>query len=648
MQEGVGEMASRTDEPEPAMNASPPESVPAMNASPPESVPAILAEEVAAVVDRLVPVTLRHLDEDRLAGETGDMYFSGLTLLLGQYGDEHSQYYGNEEVLATAWRGIEHELAREQPRFAAYDTLFVVWELFDCFRAAEGVLAPSQLDKIRALFRPLGELLLDNPWDFGSDDRTNPALLRSTDLAVCGWALEDDRMRRESRAQAEVILAECCDENSVPSELSISYYAHMMQWVSQACEVEHCPELLRILSGMCCIVPMLVYEPTLELTGPDCRDQWKTVGRHTMDVLVVGLRAAAVLLPDAQSEWLCRALFHRWVRDADPDSSVYTHRSPRYIGVERYEVGWGHVLGGEGFDPGYGAADAPRLVTATAMRTGHLMCALKRWLGPEVAASKPTATGEYCSSKLSLRRYWKGQDMAAVANTIQPVSYMTPEFGLQGIELWTDDQFFWFNMCRFQPTAFSDDGFALSQAPYTAAMRKEFGTPAADRIVHGAAKHGDHLVSLTKIDCSQELAPGIVSWAGLLLVADRQGEVIFGRGGEVGRGRVLEEQTDCDWILYPCGEGRRFGFGIVALDTTGASNRLSNFSGDWCVLGLSQSAEPINGLQAFAVVAIGPWDGTPESYAEWLRAWQAEACSGRCVLVAPEGKRMEVRFPPVS
>ncbi len=610
--------------------------------------PPIRPEEVAAVVDRLVPVTLRHLDEDALAAETCDMYFSGLTLLLGQYGDQHSQYYGREELVARAWREIEHELGREQPRFSAYDTAFVVWELFDCFRAAEGVLAPSQLDKFRALFRPLGELLLEDPWDFESDDRINPALLRSTDLAVCGWALDDDRMRRESRAQAEVILAECCDENGVPSELSISYYAHMMQWVSQACEVELCPELLRILSGMCRIVPMLVYEPTLELTGPDCRDQWKTVGRHTMDALVVGLRAAAVLLLDTESEWLCRALFHRWVRDAQPDSSVYTPRSPRYIGVERYEVGWGHVLGGGGFDPGYGAAGAPKLVTATAMRTGQLMCALKRWLGREVTASKPAGTGGYCSTKLHLRRYRKGQDVAVIANTIQPVSYMTREFGLQGIELWTDDQFFWFNTCRFQPTAFSDDGFALSQAPYTAAMRKEFGTPAADRIVYGAAKYGDHLVSLTKVDCSQELVPGIVSWAGLLLVADKQGEVIFGRGEEVGRGRVLEEQAECDWILYPCGETRRFGFGIIALNTTGNSSRLGNLSGDWCVLGLSQSDEPTQGLQAFAVLAIGPSEGTPEEYAAWLRGWQVEAYPDRCVLLAPEGRRMEVVYPPVS
>jgi hypothetical protein len=606
--------------------------------------PVIRPEEVAAVVDRLVPRVLRYLHDHPLAHQIYDMQFTALSVLLSQYADPHSQYHGDAELPARAWRELEHELAKPQPQFSAYDTGFVIWELYDCFRAAEAVLSPSQVDRFRTLFRPLGELLLANPWDFASDDRINPALIRATDLAVCGWALDDDRMRRESRRQVEEILAEHCDENAVPSELSASYDVQMVHWISQACEIEHRPDLLRLMAGMCRTIPWFIYEPTLELMGPDCRDQWKTPCWHNIDALVVGLRAAAVLLSDGSSEWLSRAFFHKWVRQAARDRGVYTPRAPSYVGCERYDIGWGPTLGP---GPRRDTADSPRLVTVMTMRAGHLLCALKRWLGLQVAARRPTPSDEYRSSKLYLRRYRNGADIAALANTMQPISYMTPTFGLQGIELWSDDRFFWFNLAGFHPTAFSDDGFTVLQTLHPETLLPKTADSTSDRIIHGAAKYGDHLLSLAKIECSQELVPGIVKWAGLLLMDNREGEVIFGRGDEVGRGRALEEQSNCDWILYPCDEKRRFGFGIIALNTTGNCNRLSNFSGDWCVLGLSESAEPTQGLQAFAVLAIGPWGGSPESYAQWLKTWQAEASPDGCVLTAPDGRNIAVPFPPL-
>lgn len=605
--------------------------------------PAIRPEEVAAAVDRLVPVVLRYLHEHPLARQVYDMQFTALSVLLSQYADPHSQYCGDAQFPAHAWRELKHELAKPQPQFSAYDTGFVIWELYDCFRAAEAVLSPLQVDQLRALFRPLGELLLANPWDFTSDDRINPALIRATDLAICGWALDDDRMRRESLRQVEEILAEHCDENAVPSEVSASYDVQMVHWISQACEIEHRPDLLRFMGGICRTIPWLIYEPTLELTGPDCRDQWKTPCWYNIDALVVGLRAAAVLLSDGCSEWLSRAFFRKWVRGAARDRGVYTPRAPGYVGCERYDVGWGTSLGP---GPRRDTADSPRLVTVMTMRAGHLLCALKRWLGPEVPAVKPNMQDEYRSSKLYVRRYRKGEDVAAVANTIQPLSYMTPTFGLQGVELWSDDRFFWFNLAGFHPTAFSKDDFTVLQAPHPQTLLRKTADSTSDRIIHGAARYGDHLISLTKIDCSQELVPGIVKWAGLLLMDNREGEVIFGRGEEVGRGRVLEEQSHCDWILYPCDEKRRFGFGIIALNTTGNSNRLSNFSGDWCVLGLSESAERLQGLCAFAVLALGPWEGSPESYAQWLKAWQVESSHDGCTFRAPDGSIIELRFPP--
>jgi len=351
-----------------------------------------------------------------------------------------------------------------------------------------------------------------------------------------------------------------------------------------------------------------------------------------------------VLLSDGSSEWLSRAFFHKWVREAVRNRGVYTPRAPGYVGCERYDIGWGPTLGP---GPRRDTADSPRLVTVMTMRAGHLLCALKRWLGPEVAATKPVVSDEYRSSKLYLRRYRNGADVAALANVIQPLSYMTPGFGLQGIELWSDDRYFWFNQCGFRPTTFSEsgEGFTVPQAPHPETLLRKTTESDSDRIVHGAARYRDHLLSLINIDCAQELVPGIVSWAGLLLMNERNGEVIFGRGEEIGRGRVLGEQTDCDWILYPCDEERRFGFGIIALNTTGISHRLSNFSGDWCVLGLSQSTEPIQGLHSFAVLTIGPWGGTPEEYGRWLGAWQVETTPAGCVMVAPDGKRLELPYP---
>jgi hypothetical protein len=581
---------------------------------------------------------LRFREEHPLPQAFPDMrypIFMPETLLLSQYADSHSRYCGDEKLVTEAWRDIACVLAQPQPQWPAYDTGFEIPDLFHCYRAAEGVLSEPQLAQLRELFRPLGQCLLDDgPWDFAADDRTNPALIRAADLGVCGWMLDDAAMSEESRAQMEAILARV-DENDVPSELSMMYLAQMMAWALPACEVEPRPDLLRLMAGMRRVIPMLIYEPTLELMGPDCRDQWKLPCRMGTDALMLGLRGAAVLLSDEESEWLSRALFHTWVRTSEPDRGVYSPRAPRYIGFARYEMG-------------YGAADSPAFVGEQISVTGAKLCALKRWLGPEVAATRPVVSDEYRSSKLYLRRYRNGEDIAALANIVQPLSYMTPGFGLQGIELWSDDHFFWFNLCGFRPTAFSEDGFTVPQAPHPSTLLRRTGDLAADRIIHGAAKYGDHLISLTKINCQQDLVPGVVSWAGLLLVEDKEGELIFGRGEEIGRGRVCEEQNDCDWILYPCDKRRSFGFGILALETTGRSNRLSNFSGDWCVLGLSQSTEAIQGLHAFAVLAIGPWAGTPEEYAAWLKAWQAEESPDRCLLVAPDGHRMAVPYPPPS
>ena len=611
----------------------------------PDPVPApILPEEIAAVVDQQVPVVLRYLEKpievrrlehptSAMAGE-GVFDLMGPGILLSQYGDRHSRYRGNEDILALSSREIEYVVRQAHPRFNAYDTAFEMSVLFECYRAAEGVLPALQRDRLRDMFRPLGERLLAERWDFEAmDSRMNVALLQAVGLGVAGWALDDERMRAESRARAEMMLAERCDENGLPSEVSLRYSISMLRWASQACEVDDRPELRRIIAGISGIAPMFIYKPTLELMGPNCRDLYKILWRFTMDDWVVALKAAAVLLEDGRSEWLSRTLFRKWEPVEEVHSGAYTPRAPRYLGCERYHYGWG-------------AADSPTCITDATFAAADALCALKRWLNPEAGPVEPAVPNEYRSSRLYIRRYESDEDVAAVGNLIGPVSYFTPTFALQGLELWTDDHFFWWDDCGFLPTVFTDDGFSFSQAPYTVAVRRKMGVPPADRIVRAVAKCGEHLLAVVSISCSQELAPGIVSWAGLLLMDDRKGEAVFGRGGDVTRGRVCDEQTGCDWFLYPCGEGRRFGLGIVALDTTGQSHRLSNFGGDWCVLGLSQSAEPMQGLQAFAVLAIGPWEGTPEQYATWLKAWRAEGAPDRCVLVAPDRSRIELPYPP--
>lgn len=302
-----------------------------MNLVTPRAVPTpITPEDVAAVADRLVPVVQRYRELHPLPEAFGDMrypVFMPSTLFLSQYADPRSRYYGDEELVTQAWRDIECVLAEPQPQWPPYDTGFEIPDLYHCYRAAEGVLSDSQLAQLRGLFRPLGDCLMEaGRWDFAMDDRTNPAFVRAADLGVCGWMLDDMAMREESRSQMAAILARV-DENDVPSELSVMYIAQMLAWALPACEVEPRPDLLRLVAGMRRVIPLLIYEPTMELMGPDCRDQYNLPCRMGIDALVLGLRGAAVLLADEESEWLSRALFHRWVRDAEPDSAVYSPRA---------------------------------------------------------------------------------------------------------------------------------------------------------------------------------------------------------------------------------------------------------------------------------------------------------------------------------
>jgi hypothetical protein len=297
------------------------------------------------------------------------------------------------------------------------------------------------------------------------------------------------------------------------------------------------------------------------------------------------------------------------------------------------------------YDVGRGPADSPKLIADMALESGEMLCALKRWIGPEVAPQRPAAAGEYHSSRLHVRRDARAEDVAATGNVVGPVSYLTPAFGLQGCELMTDDCFFWFEETAFLRTACSEDGFATYQPPYTTALRREMDLPAADGVVSGVVRYDGHLIHLLGITCSQTLAPGVTTWAGLLLAEDRRGEVIFARDGQIARGPVLEEQEQCDWLLYPCGADRRFGFGLIHLESSAPTDRLINLRGDWCLLSLARSTETLPALNARAVLAIGPWERTPEEYDAWLRAWRVEGDASGWTLTAPSGRRRRVPRP---
>lgn len=589
--------------------------------------PAILPQKVAAIIDQQVPAVLKYLDSGRMR----EVHLMGPTVLLSQYADSHSRYCGDEELRARAWAEIERVLAAEQPQYNAYDTAFQVWALFDCYRTAEPVLEAQQLARLRALFRPLGGLLLACPWNFEADSRINVALLQAAGLGVAGWALDDDGMRRASHQRAEQILNEHCDENGIPSEVSLSYSVQMIRWAAQACETEDHPALRCIIRGLAGLLPLFIYEPTLELIGPDCREVWKSVWRYSMDQWVVGLKIAAGLLSDGTSEWLARLLFQKWENEEESVRASYTPRGPQELGCARYGYGWPSNIG----------------TVHHASGTAEALCTLKRWLGAETPPREPVKREGYRSSRLYLHRDRKGDDVAAMGNLVAPLSYFTPDFALHGCELWTDDSFFWHDDTSFLPTVFSEHGFSFVQAPYSAAERREKKPPLSDRIVRAVLRYEDQLLYVVRISCTQELEPGITSWAGLLLTEEREGEVVFGRDGEIGRGRVCDELADCDWLLYPCGVERRFGFGLLALSSTGLSHRLSNFSGDWCVLGLSQSSEVIRGLEAMAVISIGPWTAPPEAYVTWLTKWKVEFTQGGCLLMAPDGAMLKVPFPPL-
>jgi len=87
-----------------------------MSATTPGPMPApITSEEVAAVVDRQVPLVLRYLEENPLAFQTSVCHLMAPTVLLSQHADRHSQYHGNLELLAVGvaareeWRRTVNE-----------------------------------------------------------------------------------------------------------------------------------------------------------------------------------------------------------------------------------------------------------------------------------------------------------------------------------------------------------------------------------------------------------------------------------------------------------------------------------------------------------------------------------------------------------
>ncbi len=99
----------------------------------------ITPQEVAAVIDRLIPVVQGYRQAHPLPAAFSDPaypLFMPQTVLLSQYADPQSQFRGQEALVREAWHDLERVLAEPQPQWPAYETAFEIPYLFDCYRAA--------------------------------------------------------------------------------------------------------------------------------------------------------------------------------------------------------------------------------------------------------------------------------------------------------------------------------------------------------------------------------------------------------------------------------------------------------------------------------------------------------------------------------
>ncbi|MCX6377197.1 MAG: hypothetical protein NTU88_14400, partial [Armatimonadetes bacterium] len=340
--------------------------------------PAIADWEIAAVIDRHMPTVfefgLGPVDLDDVVGVDGLLAAAGV--FISQYKDPFSRYYGSPHALEMGCATLDRVLSASWRNVRGYAAGFAAWCLFECMQTCSGTLPTSYVDGMRNRFRPIAKILLDNLWDFAADSRVNCEVIQSAGLALAGSALGDESLLEASRKRMAVVVEQHCDENAVPSEISLAYLPQMVEWASLATQVADMPDHVRLIGGISSISSLFIHKDTFELMGPDCRETWKAIHRYTLDAWLIALKIGAVVCNNGQCEWLARSIFRRWQYNAQPGSAVYAARAPRYLGYEKM-----------GF--GYGAANSPELARSRAVYTAGVLCTLKRWNKTEVAPQPP-------------------------------------------------------------------------------------------------------------------------------------------------------------------------------------------------------------------------------------------------------------------
>lgn len=593
--------------------------------------PASIADsEIAAVIDRHIPVVLEYALGPTDLNNAGCIngLLSAAQAFVSQYQDRFSQHYNSSHILEMACSALDRVLSGGWENVGRYEAGFVAWCLFDCMQACSGTLPDHYMDEIRSKFEHLAKILLNNAWDFMRDTRVNCDVVQSAGLAVAGWALGDESLLQASRERMAVIVRDHCDENAVPSEISLAYLPQMVTWAALATEVADMPDNISLIRGISSVASLFLNKDTFELMGPDCRETWKAVDRYAMDAWLIALKTAAVVCNDGQCEWLARSLFRRWQYNAQPGLSAYSARAPRYLGCEQL-----------GF--GYGAANSPELAATRAVYMCGVLSALKRWNKKEIVPQPPVWLQSYRSSKLSIMRHERGRDVIIIGNVQNPVSYFTDQFCLHGFELWADDPVFWLLGSEFLPMHESEGAISFRQQ--LGPQGEHTSTTLKDHIVRSVKLIDGHVALLIQIDCSAQLPPGMEAYGGMLLSYDRSGRIWFNRDNYTEEGAFADEHYGCDWILYPCGPKRHFGFGLLHFSTSSNGRKLCNLGGgDWCTLEFRNTEEPISGLKAMAVLLIGPWDGSSKEYDEWLSEWTCNISYKEMILTSPCGERYNI------
>lgn len=590
----------------------------------------IASREIAAVIDRHMPsvfeFALGPADLDDVGSINGML--AAAEVLISQYNDPFSEHSNASRALTTAYAALDRVLSASWENVHGYGAGFVAWCLYDCMQTCLEILPASYLERMRTRLKHMARILLDNPWDFERDSRVNCEVVQASGLAMAGWALGDESLVEASRERMAIVVNQHCDENAVPSEISLAYLPQMIVWAALAAEVADMPDNTRLISGISSIASLFFYKDTFEPMGPDCREPWKTIDRYVLDAWLLALKIGAVVCNDGQCEWLARSIFRRWQFHAQPGSAVYSSRAPRYLGSEKL-----------GF--GFGAANSPELAGSRATYMAGMLCTLKRWNKKEIAPQTPEWLQSYRSSKLTIVRQERGPNTIMIGNVLNPVSYYTDQLCLQAFDLWSDDSVFWLLGCDSLPRHESEGAITFRQR--LGPEGEHTSITAQDHIIRSVKIIGDQVVFYIKIDCSVQLPPGIQAFGGLLLSYDRTGRIFFRRNGCIEQSAFSDDQNNCDWVLYPSGPKRRFGFALLHFSTSSNGRKLCNSgAGDWCTLEFRHTEEPIPCLRASAVLLIGPWEGPTSEYDRWIAKWKTSISQNELILASPEGQRFNI------